>query len=108
MTREVDSRQKELTDLNIRERLCENLDQVKTLIPSFVSSIKVVLILNHSADVIDQHLIHLANENKDFMIKRLTDEINEIIKTIKKTTDNEDYLFFEDFNKNIIEMVRFF
>lgn len=105
MTREVDNREKELTDLNIRERLCEHLDQVKTLIPSFISSIKVVLILNHSFDAIDQQSIHLAYENKDFMIKRLTDEINEIIKTIKITTNNEEYLFFEDYNKTFIEMV---
>ncbi|RMZ93398.1 vinculin-like isoform X1, partial [Brachionus plicatilis] len=60
MTREVDAREKELTNPTSRERLCEHLDQVKTLIPSFISSIKVVLILNPSIDTIDKQIMYFA------------------------------------------------
>lgn len=109
MAREIDSRQKELTNLTYSELLCEHLEHAKSLISSFISSIKMVLILNSSIEMIDKQLVYFAFENKDFLIKRLTYEINEIIKILKLTNFEQNYSDLESHNliKNEIVILNF-
>jgi vinculin len=101
MTREIDQREKELTHQIHRDLLMQHLEQVKNLTPVFISSIKINLII---LDLIDQHLNdnHLnqlklcIEQSKEFLIRRLSEEINEMVRILQLTTYDEDEWMSDD------------
>jgi hypothetical protein len=108
MTRDIESREKELTNQTHRELLLQHLSQVKNLTPSFISSIKVYLLILHSMD--DSQARNVANQKnplgiclnvKEFLIKRLTIEINKLIRILQLTRSDEDD---SNNNRNILKI----
>lgn len=98
MTREIDSREKELTHQIHRDLLCQHMDQVKSLTPTFISSIKIGLLLAKSVPRTNgNRKIHASVEsNKGYLIKRITEEINEIVRLLQLTTYDEDEWMNDD------------
>jgi vinculin len=105
MTREIDIRLKELTHQIHRELLCQHLEQVKNLTPSFISSIKINLLINTSISNSNNNSNYINSNNpivlsveqtKEFLIKRLSDEINEMIRILQLTTYDEDEWMSDD------------
>ena len=98
MTREIDMREKELTHQIHRDLLCQHLDQVKSLTPTFISSIKIGLLLAKSVPRMNGNgKIHASvDSNKSYLIKRITEEINEMIRILELTTYDEDEWMNDD------------
>jgi len=91
MTREIDVREKELTHQIHRELLSQHLEQVKNLTPSFISSIKIFLLVKSNKELDRNHSVSMCiEESKEFLIKCLADEINEMIRILQLTTYDED------------------
>ena len=107
MTREVDAREKELTHQVHSELLKQHLEQMKNLTPSFISSIKIHLLVKSS--IVDSStksinynqlknnpIYQSIDQSKDYLIKMLYDEINEIIRILQLTTYDEDEWMSDD------------
>ena len=94
MTREIDLREKELTHQIHRELLCQHLEQVKNLTPSFISTIKIFLLVKNGLDADstrgENSVSVCIDQSKEFLIRRLSDEINEMIRILQLTTYDED------------------
>ena len=91
MTREIDMREKELTHQIHRELLCQHLEQVKNLTPSFISSIKIFLLVKNTIEISSNDSVGVCiDQSKEFLIRRLSDEINEMIRILQLTTYDED------------------
>lgn len=107
MTKEVDAREKELTHQAHRDLLCEHLEQVKNLTPSFISSIKIFLLtINQSNN--NGAVCSCVEDNKNFLINSLTHEINEIIRILQLTTYDEDEWMSDDLTIIKQKLVGFF
>ncbi|CAG0899150.1 unnamed protein product [Darwinula stevensoni] len=86
VSREVDSRQKELTHQVHRDILIRCLDQVKTLAPILICSMKIFIqIIAQGGKGAEE-----AAENRNYLAGRMTDEITEIIRVLQLTTYDED------------------
>uniref|UniRef100_A0A4D5R9C1 Vinculin n=1 Tax=Scolopendra viridis TaxID=118503 RepID=A0A4D5R9C1_SCOVI len=86
VSRDVDGREKELTHQIHREILVRCLDQVKTLAPILICSMKIFIqILVQGGKGVEE-----AAENRNYLSQRMTDEINEIIRVLQLTTYDED------------------
>lgn len=93
MTQEIEERIKELTHQVHQKLLNEHLDQLKSLTPSLISAIKIYILSSASItkNEANQSIYFCIEENKQFLIKRLTNEINEIIRVLQlKTYDQEE------------------
>ena len=92
MAREIDVREKELTHQSHRELLVQHLEQVKSITPSFISSIKICLLVKKSteANFKSSSVNMCVEQSKEFLIKRLSNEINEMIRILQLTTYDED------------------
>ncbi len=94
MTVDVDQRVKELTHQIHREMLVQHLEQIKNLTPSFISSIKIYLLILSSIDRTKasktDNPLFLCLTVKEFLIKRLTDEIEQIVRLLLLTSHDED------------------
>ena len=97
MSREVDAREKELTHLLHRDLLKQNLNEVKSLTPSLISSIKIYLaIKNNNNNQNRNNGLSQAEQNRDYIIKTLFDKINEIIRILQLKTYEEDESLNDD------------
>lgn len=86
VSREVDSRQKELTHRVHSEILVRCLEQVKILAPILICSMKVYIhIMEQDGKGSDE-----AAENRNYLSSRMSDEIQEIIRVLQLTTYDED------------------
>lgn len=86
VSREVDARQKELTHQVHRDILVRCLEQVKTLAPILICSMKIFIqIVTQGGKGTEE-----ASENRNYLAGRMTDEINEIIRVLQLTTYDED------------------
>uniref|UniRef100_A0A0B7APE0 Vinculin n=1 Tax=Arion vulgaris TaxID=1028688 RepID=A0A0B7APE0_9EUPU len=85
MTKEVDSREKELTHQVHRDMLIRSLEQVKVLTPVLISGIKIFITTIQS----DQGTKEAQN-NRDYTVRKMSDEIHEIIRVLQLTTYDED------------------
>ncbi|XP_063234333.1 vinculin isoform X4 [Bacillus rossius redtenbacheri] len=86
VSREVTAREKELTHQVHREILVRCLDQVKTLAPILICSMKIFIhIIGQGGKGVDE-----AAENRNYLSQRMTDEINEIIRVLQLTTYDEE------------------
>ncbi|GFO01226.1 vinculin [Plakobranchus ocellatus] len=85
MTKEVDNRQKELTHKVHSEMLIASLSKVKALTPMLISGIKVYI-----TAVENNQGWQEARNSRDFTVRRMADEIHEIIRVLQLTTYDED------------------
>ncbi|KAK4035676.1 vinculin [Daphnia magna] len=86
VSREVDARQKELTHQVHRDILIRSLEQVKTLAPILICSMKIFIQIVSQGGKGNEE----AAENRNYLAGRMTDEINEIIRVLQLTTYDED------------------
>lgn len=94
MTREINVREKELTHQIHTDLLVQHLNQVKELTPLFISSIKISLIIGASNR--NETTLLSVLQNKDYLIRRLTSEIEEIMRILQLTTHDEDSWMCDD------------
>nr|XP_027206010.1 vinculin-like isoform X2 [Dermatophagoides pteronyssinus] len=85
VSRDVDYREKELTHQVHREMLSRSLESIKTLAPVLICAMKIYVQL-----VAQGKTVHEAAENRNYLVHRMTDEINEIIRVLQLTTYDED------------------
>ncbi|CAG5125329.1 unnamed protein product, partial [Candidula unifasciata] len=85
MTKEVDYREKELTHQIHRDMLIRSLEQVKVLTPVLISSIKIFITASQSDQGVQE-----AQNNRDYTVRKMSDEIHEIIRVLQLTTYDED------------------
>lgn len=86
MTKEVSKRTDDLTHQVHREVLSRSLEQVKTLAPILICSMKIFIQLFHQgAKGVDE-----AAENRNYLSGRMSEEMNEIIRVLQLTTYDED------------------
>uniref|UniRef100_A0A1B6CKP3 Vinculin n=1 Tax=Clastoptera arizonana TaxID=38151 RepID=A0A1B6CKP3_9HEMI len=86
VSREVGAREKELTHQVHREILIRCLDQVKTLAPILICSMKIYIhIICQGGKGAEE-----AAENRNYLTSRMTDELHEIIRVLQLTTYDED------------------
>jgi vinculin len=100
MSVEINQRVKELTHQSHRDLLNQHLEQIRSLTPSFISSLKIYLIISGYLKVNCVEFKPVLEESvekcKKFTIKRIVDELNEIIRILQlKTYDKNEY-FTED------------
>lgn len=86
MSKDIDSREKELTHVVHREILVRCMDAVKTLSPILVCAMKIFVQINEE----QQKGLPEAAENRNYLAQRMTDEVNEIIRVLQLTTYDED------------------
>ncbi|KAL3079670.1 hypothetical protein niasHS_013952 [Heterodera schachtii] len=86
MAKEVDGRQKELTHKVHREILIRCLDSVKILSPILVCAMKIYIQISEES----QRGLQEAAENRNYLARRMTDEVNEIIRVLQLTTYDAD------------------
>ncbi|XP_043266466.1 vinculin isoform X2 [Venturia canescens] len=86
VSREISAREKELTHQVHREILIRCLDQVKTLAPILICSMKIFIhIISQGGKGADE-----AAENRNYLSGRISDELNEIIRVLQLTTYDEE------------------
>ncbi|KAH9513752.1 hypothetical protein Btru_042006, partial [Bulinus truncatus] len=85
MTKEVDNREKELTHQVHRDMLTRSLEQVKQLTPVLISGIKIYITASQSGQGVKE-----AQNNRDYTVRKMSDEIHEIIRVLQLTTYDED------------------
>ncbi|XP_051173648.1 vinculin isoform X2 [Leptopilina boulardi] len=86
VSREVSAREKELTHQVHREILVRCLEQVKTLAPILICSMKIFIhIISHGGKGAEE-----AAENRNYLSGRMSDELNEIIRVLQLTTYDEE------------------
>ncbi|XP_019759237.1 vinculin isoform X4 [Dendroctonus ponderosae] len=86
VSREVSDREKELTHQVHSEILVRCLEQVKTLAPILICSMKIYIhIVSQEGKGADE-----AAENRNYLAQRMTDEINEIIRVLQLTSYDEE------------------
>lgn len=85
MTKNVDAREKELTHQVHRDMLLRSLEQVKNLTPVLISGIKIFITAKQSG----QGAVEAQN-NRDYTVRKMSDEIHEIIRVLQLTTYDEE------------------
>ncbi|XP_046419159.1 vinculin isoform X5 [Neodiprion pinetum] len=86
VSREVSAREKELTHQVHREILVRCLDEVKTLAPILICSMKIFIhIIGQGGKGAEE-----AAENRNYLSGRMSDELNEIIRVLQLTTYDEE------------------
>ncbi|XP_050314942.1 vinculin isoform X4 [Anthonomus grandis grandis] len=86
VSREVSAREKELTHQVHSEILVRCLEQVKTLAPILICSMKIYIhIVSQGGKGAEE-----AAENRNYLAQRMTDEINEIIRVLQLTSYDEE------------------
>jgi len=86
VSHDVEGRQKDLLNPSQRESLGQHLEQIKTLAPILICSMKIFIqILNQEGKGTDE-----AIENRNYLAKRMTDEISEVMRILEESaqTDN--------------------
>ncbi|XP_046326075.1 vinculin-like isoform X2 [Haliotis rufescens] len=85
MTKEVDNREKELTHQVHRDMLVRSLEQVKNYTPVLISGVKIFITAKQTSQGIPD-----AQSGRDYIVKKMSDEIHEIIRVLQLTTYDED------------------
>ncbi|CAE1284847.1 VCL [Acanthosepion pharaonis] len=83
--KEVDAREKELTHQVHRDMLIRSLDQVKNLTPVLISGVKIFITAKETSTGFAE-----AQNNRDFVVRKMSDEIHEIIRVLQLTTYDEE------------------
>lgn len=85
MTRLVDGREKELTHQVHRMMLIRSLDEVKNLTPVLISAVKMYITAKQTNAGAPE-----AQANRDYIVRKMSDEVQEIIRVLQLTTYDED------------------
>ncbi|KRT81382.1 hypothetical protein AMK59_5377, partial [Oryctes borbonicus] len=86
VSREVSAREQELTHQVHAEILVRCLEQVKTLAPILICSMKIYIhIVSQGGKGVEE-----AAENRNYLAARMSDEINEIIRVLQLTSYDEE------------------
>ena len=86
VTREVEKRVEDLTHQVHRETLSKCVDQVKTLAPILICSMKIyVQIVSQRGKGAEE-----AAENRNYLAVRMTDEVGEVIRVLQLVTYDEE------------------
>ncbi|XP_071116143.1 vinculin-like isoform X5 [Haliotis cracherodii] len=85
MTKEVDNREKELTHQVHQDMLVRSLEQVKNYTPVLISGVKIFITAKQTSQGIPD-----AQSGRDYIVKKMSDEIHEIIRVLQLTTYDED------------------
>ncbi|XP_063418968.1 vinculin-like isoform X11 [Mytilus edulis] len=85
MTKLVDGREKELTHQVHRMMLIRSLDEVKNLTPVLISAVKMFITAKHTNAGAPE-----AQSNRDYIVRKMSDEVQEIIRVLQLTTYDED------------------
>ena len=97
VTREVEKRVEDLTHQVHREILSKCVDQVKTLAPILICSMKIfVQIVSHRGKGSEE-----AAENRNYLACRMTDEVGEVIRVLQLVTYDE-----EEWSSDNIQVMR--
>ena len=86
VSHDIDARSKDLLNPYQRDALQHHLEQVKTLAPILICSMKIFIqILGHQ----DGKGIDEAVENRNYLAKRMTEEITEITNALEECSKND-------------------
>lgn len=85
VARDVDYREKELVHQVHKNMLSRSLESVRTLAPVLICAIKIYVQLVQKGKTVSE-----AAENRNYLVQRMTEEINEIIRVLQLTTYDED------------------
>ncbi|XP_041366234.1 vinculin-like isoform X8 [Gigantopelta aegis] len=86
MTKEVDNREKELTHQVHRDMLIRSLEQVKNYTPVLISGVKIYITAKQAGG---QAIVD-AQSNRDYIVRKMSDEIHEIIRVLQLTVYDEE------------------
>lgn len=85
VSHDVEGRQKDLLNPTHRESLAQHLEQIKTLAPILICSMKIFIqILNQEGKGTDE-----AIENRNYLAKRMTDEISEVMRILEESAQTD-------------------
>merc|ERR1719189_3097865 len=85
VSHDVEGRQKDLLNPSQRESLGQHLEQIKTLAPILICSMKIFIqIMSQEGKGTDE-----AVENRNYLSKRMTDEISEVIRVLDESTQTD-------------------
>ena len=97
MSHDVEGRQKDLLNPSQRESLGQHLEQIKTLAPILICSMKIfVQIVSHRGKGSEE-----AAENRNYLACRMTDEVGEVIRVLQLVTYDE-----EEWSSDNIQVMR--
>ena len=86
VSHDIDARSKDLLNPYQRDALQHHLEQVKTLAPILICSMKIFIqILGHQ----DGKGMDEAVENRNYLAKRMTEEITEITRALEECSRND-------------------
>eukprot|EP00092_Neocalanus_flemingeri_P011035 GFUD01011880.1.p1 GENE.GFUD01011880.1~~GFUD01011880.1.p1 ORF type:complete len:1019 (-),score=248.98 GFUD01011880.1:807-3710(-) len=86
VTREVEKRVEDLTHQVHRESLSKCVDQIKTLAPILICSMKIFIQIITQGGKGNEE----AAENRNYLASRMTDEVGEIIRVLQLVTYDEE------------------
>jgi len=85
VSNDVEGRQKDLLNPQQRESLAQHLEQIKTLAPILICSMKIFIqILNQEGKGTDE-----AIENRNYLAKRMTEEITEVMRILEESAQSD-------------------
>ncbi|CAD5126155.1 DgyrCDS14323 [Dimorphilus gyrociliatus] len=94
MIKSVESRERELMHQAHREMLLRSVDDIRNYTNLFVNTLKIFV----TAKVEGQFGIENAQHNRDYVVKKMTSEINEIIRVLRLTSHDDDDWDLADIN----------
>uniref|UniRef100_A0A8C5WDS3 Vinculin n=1 Tax=Leptobrachium leishanense TaxID=445787 RepID=A0A8C5WDS3_9ANUR len=86
MAKMIDDRQQELTHQEHRVMLVNSMNTVKDLLPVLISAMKIFVTTKNSRS----QGIEEALKNRNFIVQKMSTEINEIIRVLQLTSWDED------------------
>jgi len=86
VTREVEKRVEDLTHQTHRESLSKCADQIKTLAPILICSMKIFIQIVTQGGKGNEE----AAENRNYLASRMTDEVGEIVRVLQLVTYDEE------------------
>jgi len=86
VTREVEKRVEDLTHQTHRESLSKCVDQIKTLAPILICSMKIFIQIVTQGGKGNEE----AAENRNYLASRMTDEVGEIVRVLQLVTYDEE------------------
>jgi len=85
VSHDVEGRQNDLLNPPQRESLAQHLEQIKTLAPILICSMKIFIqILNQEGTGTDE-----AIENRNYLAKRMHDEISEVMRILEESAQSD-------------------
>jgi len=85
VSQDIETRQSDLLNPSQRESLTQHLEQIKTLAPILICSMKIFIqILSQEGKGTDE-----AIENRNYLAKRMTEEISEVMRILEESAQSD-------------------